>query len=55
MTIFGIVVGIVIVVYGIELYNLHERISELEKRVYLYLDPKVKEIAQKATLKDGDN
>ena len=55
MIIFGIVVVIVILVYGIELYNLHERISELEKRVYLYLDPKVKEIAEQATLKEGGN
>lgn len=55
MTIFGIVVVIVILVYGIEPYNLHERILELEKRVYLYLDPKVKDIVQKATLREGGN
>ena len=55
MTIFKIVVGIVIVLYGIEFYNLHERVSALEKEVYIYLNPKVKEIAEQATLKEGDN
>lgn len=50
-----VAVFIVIFVYGFKLYNLHERITELEKEVYLYLDPKVKDIAQKATLREGDN
>lgn len=49
------VVFVVILVYGFKLYNLHERISELEREVYIYLDPKVKEIAEEATLKEGDN
>lgn len=51
----GIIVGVGIVIYGIELYNLHERVSELEKEVYIYLYPKIKDIAQQATLKEGDN
>ena len=55
MTIFKIIVGIVIALYGIEFYNLHERISALEKEVYIYLNPKVKEIAEQATLREGDN
>lgn len=55
MTIFKIIVGIVITLYGIEFYNLHERISALEKEIYLYINPKVKEIAKQATLKEGDN
>lgn len=42
-------------VYGFKLFNLDERVSELEKEVYIYLDPKVKEIADKATLKEGGN
>ena len=42
-------------VYGFKLFNLDERVSELEKEVYIYLDPKVKEIADEATLKEGDN
>lgn len=50
-----LVVFVVILVYGFKLYNLHERVSELESEVYIYLDPKVKEIAEKATLKEGDN
>jgi len=41
-------------VYGFKLFNLDERVSELEKEVYIYLDPKVKEIADEATLKEGD-
>lgn len=41
--------------YGFKLFNLDERVSELEKEVYIYLDPKVKEIADEATLKEGDN
>lgn len=55
MTIFGIVVGIVIVVYGIEFLNLHKRISALEKEVYIHLYPKIKEVAQQFTSKEGDN
>lgn len=50
-----IVVFVAILVYGFKLFNLHERVSELEKEVYIYLDPKVKEIAQQAMLKEGDN
>lgn len=42
-------------VYGFKLFNLDERVSELEKEVYIYLDPKVKEIVDEATLKEGDN
>lgn len=42
-------------VYGFKLFNLDERVSELEKEVYIYLDLKVKEIADEATLKEGDN
>jgi len=41
-------------VYGFKLFNLDEIVSELEKEVYIYLDPKVKEIADEATLKEGD-
>ena len=41
-------------VYGFKLFNLDERVSELEKEVYIYLVPKVKEIADEATLKEGD-
>ena len=37
-------------VYGFKLFNLDERVSELEKEVYIYLDPKVKEI-----VKEGGN
>lgn len=50
-----VAVFIVIFVYGFKLYNLHERIAELEKEVYIYLDPKIKEIVNEATLKEGDN
>jgi len=50
-----VVVFVAILVYGFKLFNLHERVSELEKEVYIYLDPKVKEIAEEATLKEGDN
>lgn len=50
-----VVVFVAILVYGFKLFNLHERVSELEKEVYIYLDPKVKDIAQQATLKEGDN
>ena len=49
-----VVVFVAILVYGFKLFNLHERVSELEKEVYIYLDPKVKEIADEATLKEGD-
>ena len=49
-----VVVFVAILVYGSKLFNLHERVSELEKEVYIYLDPKVKEIADEATLKEGD-
>ena len=54
MTIFIIIVGIVIVVYATEFFNLHERISALEKEVYIYLY-QIKDIAQQATSKEGDN
>ena len=50
-----LVVFVAILVYGSKLFNLHERVSELEREVYIYLDPKVKEIAEEATLKEGDN
>lgn len=50
-----VVVFIAILVYGFKLFNLHERVSELEREVYIYLDPKVKEIAEEATLKEGDD
>jgi len=50
-----VVVFVAILVYGFKLFNLHERVSELEREVYIYLDPKVKEIAEEATLKEGDN
>lgn len=50
-----VVVFIVIFIYGFKLYNLHERITELEKEVYIYLDSKVKEIVNEATLKEGDS
>ncbi len=53
--IMAVVVFVAILVYGFKLFNLHERVSELEKEVYIYLDPKVKEIAEEATLKEGDN
>lgn len=49
------VLFVAILVYGFKLFNLDERVSELEKEVYIYLDPKVKEIAEEATLKVGDN
>ena len=50
-----VVVFVAILVYGFKLFNLHERVSELEREVYIYLNPKVKEIAEEATLKEGDN
>lgn len=50
-----VVVFVAILVYGFKLFNLHERVSELEREVYIYLDPKVKEIVEEATLKEGDN
>lgn len=49
------VLFVAILVYGFKLFNLDERVSELEKEVYIYLDPKVKEITEEATLKEGDN
>jgi glucosamine--fructose-6-phosphate aminotransferase (isomerizing) len=39
---------------GIKNIKNKGRVSELEKEVYIYLDPKVKEIADEATLKEGD-
>lgn len=50
-----LVLFVVDLVYGFKLFNLHERVSELEKEVYIYLDTKVKEITEEATLKEGDN
>lgn len=50
-----LVVFVAILIYGFTLFNLHERVSELEKEVYIYLYPKIKDIAQQATLKEGDN
>lgn len=50
-----VAVFIVIFVYSFKLYNLYERIIELEKEVYIYLDSKVKEIANEAILKEGDD
>lgn len=50
-----VVVFVAILIYGFTLFNLHERVSELEKEVYIYLYPKIKDIAQQATLKEGDN
>ena len=49
-----IVVLVAILVYGFILFNLHERVSELEKEVYIYLYSKIKEIAQQFTSKEGD-
>lgn len=50
-----LVLFVVDLVYGFKLFNLDERVSELEKEVYIYLDTKVKEITEEATLKEGDN
>ena len=50
-----IVVLVAILVYGFTLFNLHERVSALEKEVYIYLYPKIKEVAQQFTSKEGDS
>lgn len=55
MTIFKIIVGTMIVVYGVVLYNLHERISALEKEVYIRLYSTIKYITQQPISKEGDN
>ncbi len=44
-----------ILIFGIELFELHKRISELEREVCIYSSPKIKEITEEATLKEGDN
>ena len=44
-----------ILIFGLQLFELHKRISELEMEVCIYSNPKVKEIAEEATLKEGDN
>ena len=53
--IFVFSIVLVILVDTFCLVNLHERVSELEKKVYIYLEPKVRQIAEAATLKEGDN
>ena len=50
-----IVVLVAILVYGFILFNLHERISALEKEVYIRLYSTIKYIAQQPTSKEGDN
>lgn len=55
MIVFKIVVSIIVLIYVLEFHNLRERVSTLEKEIYLYINPKVKEIVKQATLKEGDN
>ena len=44
-----------ILIFGLQLYDLHKRILALEMEVYIYSNPKIKEIVEEATLKEGDN
>lgn len=55
MIVFKIVVSIIILIYVLEFHNLRERVSALEKEIYLYINPKIKEVAQQFTSKEGDN
>lgn len=44
-----------ILIFGFQLYDLHKRILALEMEVCIYSNPKIKEIVEEATLKEGDN
>ena len=43
-----------ILIFGLQLYDLHKSILALEREVCIYSSPKIKEIVEEATLKEGD-
>jgi len=56
VVVIAIMVGIfaTILIFGFQVYDLHKRILALEQEVYIYSSPKIKEIIEEATLKEGD-
>ena len=47
-------ISAMILIFGFQVYDLHKRIMALEQEVRIYSSLKIKEIAEEATLKEGD-
>lgn len=47
-------ISAMILIFGFQVYDLHKRIMALEQEVCIYSSLKIKEIAEEATLKEGD-